>query len=280
MRQYGLARGDDNRLEFAHRHLVFLMGENVNKNLQRLAAALVLSTTAVAVATAADTIIPQVSGTYTVEAYEPLPWYASAKIGVALPGTINMTATAPALPDLNGDATFNPGIAGAVALGKYLTPNVRAEVELALANNPGNSFTGTFVGFPGQTTGSLTGSVTTTTLMAMGYYEFTQFDDLVPYLSAGVGVANVNSNLTYNDPGALGFPINGTITGNSMVIAGRIGAGFQYALSDSLDITADYTALLGSRATLTYTDVGGVFTRNVSAGVMGHALAIGIKGRF
>ena len=259
---------------------MLLLGGILKNQLLAATSAVAVSMMFVAATTAADLVIPEISGSVTSEISEPLSWYASAKIGVALPGTISMTATAAAAPDLTGDASFNPGVAGAVALGKYLAPNVRAEVELAIANNSGSSFTGAFAGFPGQTTGALTGSVTTTTLMAMGYYEFSQFGDFVPYLSAGAGVANVNANLTYNDPGALGFPINGSITGNSLVFAGRVGAGFQYALSDSIDLTADYTALFGARANLTYTDVGGVFTRNVSAGVMGHAVAVGLKARF
>ena len=245
-----------------------------------MAAALAASLLGVTVVCAADQALPQVDAIYMADDAAALGWYASAKIGVALPGTINMTATAGGLPDLTGDARFKAGVAGAVAVGKYLAPNIRAEAELAVANNAGDSFSGAFAGVPGQTTGSLTGSVTTVSVMAMGYYEFSQFGDFVPYLSAGLGAANISSNLTYNDPGALGFPINGTITGSSTVFAGRVGAGFQYALSDSVDLTADYTLLVGSRANLTYTDAGGAGTRNVSASVLGHALALGLKARF
>lgn len=243
-----------------------------------MAAALAVSLLGVSAACAADQALPQVDAIYMADDAAALNWYASAKIGVALPGTINMTATAGGLPDLNGDARFKAGIAGAVAVGKYLAPNFRAEAELAVANNAGDSFSGTFAGF-GPTSGSLTGSVTTVSAMAMGYYEFSQFGDFVPYLSAGLGAANVSSNLTYNDPVSFGG-INGTITGSSTVFAGRIGAGFQYALSDNVDLTADYTLLVGSRANLTYTNAGGVGNRNVSASVLGHALALGLKARF
>ncbi len=245
-----------------------------------MAAALAVSLLGVSAACAADQALPQVDAIYMADDAATLNWYASAKIGVALPGTINMTATAGGLPDLNGDARFKAGIAGAVAVGKYLAPNFRAEAELAVANNAGDSFTGAFAGVAGQTTGTLTGSVTTVSVMAMGYYEISQFGDFVPYLSAGLGAANINSNLTYNDPGALGFAINGTITGSSTVFAGRVGAGFQYALSDNVELTADYTLLVGSRANLTFTGAGGVGNRNVNASVLGHVLAVGLKARF
>jgi len=243
-----------------------------------LAASLAALLVGVTASAAADQALPQAGAVYMAGNGAELSWYASAKIGVALPGTINMTATATGLPELTGDAHFNAGMAGAVAVGKYLTPNFRAEAELAIANNEGDSFSGTFAGF-GPTSGTLSGSVTTVSVMAMGYYEFSQFGDFVPYLSAGLGAANVSSELTYNDPVSFGG-INGTITGDSTIFAGRLGAGFQYALSDNVDLTADYTLLIGSRANFTYTNASGIGNRNVSAGVLGHALALGLKARF
>jgi opacity protein-like surface antigen len=241
-----------------------------------LAAGLAAVFLGVTATSAADLVLPKGSAVYMADE-TGLSWYVSAKLGVALPGTIDLTATAAGLPDLTGDAHFKAGPAGAVAIGKYFTPNFRAEAELGVAKNDGDSFSGTFAGF-GPTSGTLTGSVTTVSVMAMGYYEFTQFGDFVPYLSAGLGAANVSSDLTYNDPVSFGG-ISGTITGNSTVFAGRIGAGFQYAVSDNIDLTADYTLLVGSRVSLNYTNTGGIGTRNVSAGVLGHALALGLKAR-
>ncbi|MGB3025499.1 outer membrane protein [Paradevosia shaoguanensis] len=214
-------------------------------------------------------------GTVTAASIDPLPWYVSGKAGIALPGTININATGFG-GAITGKSTFDPGFAGAVAIGKYITPEVRAELELGLAQNAGKSFDGN-LGFFGPANGPLSGNVTTTTLMAMGYYEFTQFGNFVPYLSAGVGVANVNSDLTFTD--TVGFS-SGTITGSSTVIAGRVGAGFQFKVADSIDITADYTAMLGNNANFTFNSAFGGFPTNITSSVMGHALAAGIKGRF
>jgi opacity protein-like surface antigen len=246
--------------------------------LRRLSAVLAVALLGGTTAYAADLRPPAAGSVYVGGGATDLGWYASAKFGVALPGTINLTATAAGLPDLTGDAHFKPGLAGAVAVGKYLAPNFRAEAELAVANNSGDTFSGTFAGF-GPTSGTLSGSVTTVSAMAMGYYEFTQFGDFVPYLSGGVGAANVSSNLTYNDPVSFGG-ISGTITGDSTVFAGRIGAGFKFAVSDNLDLTGDYTLLAGTRANLTFTNTAGPGTRNVNAGVFGHALALGLSARF
>lgn len=227
-------------------------------------------------ATAADFESPDFVGVVTQEG-DVLPWYASAKAGVALPGSISVTATGGGFGDLEGTSSFNAGFAGSIALGKYITPNVRAELELGLARNSGNSFEGEVDGLLPTSSGPLTGDVTTTTLMAIGYYEFTNFGDFVPYLSAGIGGANVHSDLTFDDDAGI---MSGTITGNSLVFAARIGAGFQFAITDSIDLTAEYTALIGSNATFTWDSPGGGFTREVSSRVMGHALAVGLKGRF
>ncbi|MFD1941620.1 outer membrane beta-barrel protein [Paradevosia shaoguanensis] len=215
-------------------------------------------------------------GTVTAASIDPLPWYVSGKAGIALPGTININATGFG-GAITGKSTFDPGFAGAVAIGKYITPEVRAELELGLAQNAGKSFDGN-LGLLGPVSGALSGNVTTTTLMAMGYYEFTQFGNFVPYLSAGVGVANVNSDLTFTDAAPGGS--SGTITGSSTVIAGRVGAGFQFKVADSIDITADYTAMLGNNANFTFNSAFGGFPTNITSSVMGHALAAGIKGRF
>lgn len=246
----------------------------MTKTFLTAASAFLISVSLVGAAAAADLRLP-VSGAAVIESVgDELPWYASAKIGVALPGTITLVVTPAGFPNLDGEAKFGAGFAGLVAVGKYLSPNVRAEVELLVANNSGQSFAGTFVGGP-ATSGTLTGSVTTTALMLTGYYEFTDFGDFVPYLSAGIGAANVNSNLTYADPAFAAA--DGTITGNSTGVAVRVGAGFNYALSDAVDVTVDYSALLGARANLNF---NGIAAGNVTADVMGHMIGVGIKAKF
>lgn len=247
----------------------------MNKIVVPLAGALAIL--ACGAASAADLDAGPVVGVVTYEAGDALPWYGSAKVGVALPGSINVTATGGGFGDLEGTSTFNAGFAGSIALGKYITPNVRAELELGVARNSGDSFEGEVAGLLPTSSGSLTGDVTTTTLMAIGYYEFTDLGDFVPYLSAGIGGANVHSDLTFDDDAGI---TSGTITGSSLVFAARIGAGFQYAITDSVDLTAEYTALIGTNATFTWDAPAGGFTREVSSNVMGHALSVGLKGRF
>jgi opacity protein-like surface antigen len=227
-------------------------------------------------AASAQEAIPTGSATYDTSAVDSLPWYVSGKVGVALPGTIDTHSVNGFGVGPSGKSTFDAGFAGSVAVGKYFTQQVRAELELGLATNAGRSFEGTYP-WGAPSSGPLDGNVTTTTVMVVGYYDFTQLGDFVPYLSAGLGGAHVNSDLTYTDN--TGFS-SGTITGSSLVLAARIGAGFQYKIADSINLTVDYAALFGGEASLTHQDPFGLPASTVTSNVMGHALAIGLKGSF
>lgn len=244
----------------------------MNKNF--IAAVGVLSALACGAASAQEAVSAG-AVVYDTAAFDALPWYVSGKIGIALPGTIDTTSVTGFGVGPSGKSTFDAGIAGAIAVGKHITSQIRAELELGIASNAGRSFEGTYP-WGGASSGTLDGNVTTTTAMVLGYYDFTQFGDFVPYLSAGLGAANVNSNLTYTD--TVGFS-SGTITGSSMVAAARIGAGFQYQIADSVSLTVDYTALFGGQASFTHNAVFGGPT-TVNSSVMAHALAVGVKGNF
>jgi opacity protein-like surface antigen len=239
----------------------------VNKFLVTLIGA--FSVAACGAASAADMII------ITPPAVDVLPWYVSGKVGIALPGTIESTSTTAFGVGGSGTSTFDAGFAGAVAVGKYFTPELRGEVELGLASNAGRSFEGTDA-FGFASSGTLTGNVTTTTLMVGGAYDFTQFGDFVPYLSGGLGIAHVNTDLTLDD--TTGFA-SGTITGASTVFAARAGVGFEYKLTDAVSFTTDYTVLVGGEVTSTHTDLFGTES-TVTSNLMGHALAVGIRGSF
>lgn len=258
--------------EGAEDNVLNLLEGDVNKNF--VAAVGVLSVLACGAASAQEAV-PSGSVVYDAAAFDALPWYVSGKVGIALPGTIDTTSVTGFGVGPSGKSSFDAGFAGAVAVGKHISPQVRAELELGIAINAGRSFEGTYP-WGAPSSGSLDGNVTTTTAMALGYYDFTQFGNFVPYLSAGLGAAHVSSNLTYTD--TVGFS-SGTITGSSMVPAARIGAGFQYKIVDSMDLTVDYTALFGGQAAFTHNDAFGGST-TVNSSVMAHALAVGVKGSF
>ena len=241
----------------------------MNKVLVTLVGAVSMAACGVAAAQDAASI------TYDTSAVDALPWYVSAKVGVALPGTIEST-TINIMGNGTGKSTFDAGFAGAFAVGMNLTPDIRAELEIAHASNAGRSFEGTDA-FGNPSSGTLTGHATTTTVMLVGAYDFTHFGDFVPYLSAGVGVAHVNSNLTYDETVGFGMT-DGTITGSNTVLAARVGVGFNYELTDAISISADYAALFGGETTFTHT---GVFsTSTVKSNFMAHALTAGIKAKF
>lgn len=219
---------------------------------------------------------------YDTSAFDALPWYVSGKAGVALPGTITSTTTFTGFGPVqtgSGDTTFDPGIAGAVSVGKYFTPELRGELEVGFASNAGRSFKGTDV-FGNPSEGTLSGNVNTTTLMIAGYYDFTQFGDFVPHLSAGLGLAHVTSNLTYTETVGFGSA-PGTITGSSTVPAARLGAGFEYHVSDAITFSADYTLIVGGDTSFTHTPTAApANTSTVSSRLMSHAIAAGFTAKF
>jgi opacity protein-like surface antigen len=204
-------------------------------------------------------------------------WYVSAQVGVALPGTISVTSAGGgpfAVPGLSGNATFRPGFAGAVAVGRFFSDGIRAELALGASNNEAESFNGNFAGGFGPIVGAMTGSVTTVAAVAVGYYEFQGLDSIRPYLSAGAGFAVVNANnLT-----VAGQP--GTISGTSVVPVVRVGAGLNVQVAENLDLFADYTLMAGTSATFDYNVPGFGFVRNVSGQVLGHVLSVGLRGHF
>ena len=244
------------------------MVKQMNCSFLRVAGAMVLGATLGTSALAQDAI--------DTSAIDALPFSITVRGGVALPGTINIDSAVASngFPAFSGTITFDPGPAVGIAIGTALTDELRAEVELDIANNRAisNSFTFTN-GF--TATGTMTGSVTTTALMAVGYYDFTQFGDFVPYLSGGVGIVNVFTNDLVSSVNT-----DGTTTGNSTVPALRLGAGFDFAVSENVSVGADYVAILGARSSLTFNDPVGGFTRAITADTVGHALSVHLKATF
>jgi opacity protein-like surface antigen len=212
----------------------------------------------------------------SIDSGDALPWYLSAKIGAALPGKVDMTGTFAGFPTLNGEARFNTGIAGFLAFGKHITSNFRAEVEFGGVQYGGRSFSGSFAGTAFTTSGPLGGDVNMFSGAVLASYEFGQFGIFKPHVTAGIGAARIKSNLTYTDPA---LALNGAIVGSDTVFIGRLGAGFDVAVTDNASITFDYGAMLGSKADFTYMQTG-IIPRNMRAEVRGHAITGGIRLKF
>lgn len=209
---------------------------------------------------------------------DALAWYASAKIGVALPGELDTRS--PGTVNLNGKTRFKAGVEGSLAIGRYLTPNVRAEVEAAYGYNEADSFTGTVTAPAGAggnrtfTGAAMTGNVQRITVSALGYYDFTQFGDFVPYVGAGAGVSRITATNLSVTGGA------GTVSGTDTVPVLQAAIGFNYNISDSFAFGLEYNAQIGPEAKATYDLPAPLADQTLYTKVMSHALSASLTGKF
>ena len=85
------------------------------------------------------------------------------------------------------------------------------------------------------TTSLLNGNLTSTTLMANGYYDFKSSSPFTPYLGMGLGAANVEiKNIT----GPLGNDLNYSV--DDSVFAYQFIAGCSYAINKNIALDISY----------------------------------------
>lgn len=208
-------------------------------------------------------------------------FYLTAKVGVALPGDLDVSASAASANGygpFSGEISFDPGPMFSAGVGMIFTPNIRGELELGYAQNKASSYSFDNVAVPN---GWATGTVSTTSLAAVGYYDFHQFGGFVPYLSAGIAAVHVRT-----DDLVVQTNTDGTTRGSDTVAAVRLGAGVNYAVTEKVSLGLDYFALIGGESKLTFTDpigpggAGSPFSRTITSDTMGHALSAKLSVKF
>lgn len=115
-------------------------------------------------------------------------------------------------PILTTDLGFGFG----AFIGGKVTPNVRLEGEIGYRANDLKSFGGTGVG----------GEVTSLAFMANGYYDIPVQSALIPYIGAGIGLADVEMDGLRND--------------SDTVLAFQLMAGGAIPVSPTVALTAEY----------------------------------------
>lgn len=144
---------------------------------------------------------------------------------------------------------FDKGYLFSGAMGYRLSNNLRIEGELSYRkadiDNQTVSVAGLSVAVGDYAT--VSGSVSTTALMANLAYDF-EVDGLKPYLLGGIGAAKVSIN---------DAKINSTAIADDSdtVLAFQIGAGVNYAVSETVDIGIGYRYM--RTADPSFTDAGG-----------------------
>lgn len=156
--------------------------------------------------------------------------YVSLNIGPAF--AYDMDISEPNLNSIPATLKFDldTGLTLSTSIG-YDANFFRYELELLYQKNDLDTYN--YNDTTGSVTGALNSDVTSLALMFNGYFDIRSFSNVVPYLTAGVGMANV-------DMSATSLNLNGVVTaidGDDNVFAYQVGIGAAYAINEI--ITAD-----------------------------------------
>jgi opacity protein-like surface antigen len=151
--------------------------------------------------------------------------YVSGDIGFTL--LDDATYTEPGVPDM--ELEHDPGYALAAALG-YQFANARVEWEISYQENDFDKASMTGVG-----SANATGDMSCLAFLINGYYDFHNQTAFTPFISAGLGIADVDLN-DFNILGS-GVP---SYSADDTVFAYQMGAGVGYAVNEKVTIEAKY----------------------------------------
>jgi opacity protein-like surface antigen len=157
--------------------------------------------------------------------------YVSLNIGPAF--AYDMDISEPSLNSIPATLDFDldTGLTLSTSIG-YDANFFRYELELLYQKNDLDTYN---INSPdGSATGALNGDITSLALMFNGYFDIRSFSNVVPYLTAGVGFANVEmSSISLNVPGET---VN-AIGDDDNVFAYQVGIGVAYNVNET--VTAD-----------------------------------------
>jgi opacity protein-like surface antigen len=200
-----------------------------------------LGTTAIA-GHAADLWVPQpgyrgsLKDTYAPQYVKPLGWYLRGDFGWAANNDPDVTGvwTSPlgdgsvGLDDTSFGSTWSVG----GGIGRYLTPNIRA--DFTFDHRFESDVSAGSLGLAGQT------GLTSNVLLVNAYYDFGSRSGITPYVGAGIGAANHHT--TPVSLPALGLT-DITEENDSWTFAGALMAGLTFNVSERVSIDAGYRFL-------------------------------------
>lgn len=126
-------------------------------------------------------------------------------------------------------ADFEPSAGAAARLG-YRYSEWRAELEFAYRYVEVDSL---------DSKSNVSGDANVYNFMVNGAYDFDVSETWAPYVLAGVGVLYADGDLKFNDD-------NGRLqshSGDGVTVAGQLGIGVSYALSEEVDLVGGYSIL-------------------------------------
>jgi opacity protein-like surface antigen len=178
--------------------------------------------------------------------------YIGGGFGIAAYPDADLTVPGVGTAELSSDSGFMVGLALGTKIGSF-----RLEGEVAYRTNDADRLSG-----PGGSA-SVTGDVTTTSLLANGYFDIGSSGPITPFIGAGLGFANV------------AVDSSGLADDSDTVFAYQFIAGVGFSVNPRLTLDLSYKYLGTSTPSFTSVD-GYEFDLDYSS----HAVQIGMRYAF
>ena len=163
---------------------------------------------------------------FSATVYSAEGLYMSGNIGFAMASDSDLTDST--VPGVTVNTEFDTGLAFGAALG-YDFNRFRMEGEISYQTNDVDKIGAQGVFF------SATGDATALSFLINGYYDFKNSSKLTPYISAGLGFAQVE----FNNLNISGLGFSGS-NDEDTVFAYQIGMGIGYAVTEKVTIDLKY----------------------------------------
>jgi opacity protein-like surface antigen len=163
---------------------------------------------------------------FSAPVYSAEGLYMSGNIGFAMASDSDLTDST--VPDITVNIEFDTGLLFGAALG-YDFNRFRVEGEISYQKNDIDKIGALGVFF------EATGDATALSFLINGYYDFVNSSAFTPYISAGLGYAQIKFN-NLNISGS-GFPDS---SDDDSVLAYQIGVGVGYAVTEKVTIDVKY----------------------------------------
>jgi len=157
-----------------------------------------------------------------------------------------------------GDISLDNDVNVTFAIGTNITENIRGELELSYRQPDADTLTI-------NGTGSFTaaGDVETTAVLLNGYYDFMPNETFSPYVSAGLGVAQHDADVSAGG--------TSLISDDDTVFAYQLGAGVNVAVADDISLFGGYRYFATEDAS---------FANNTDVEYAAHELRVGVRYSF
>jgi opacity protein-like surface antigen len=163
---------------------------------------------------------------FSAPVYSAEGLYMSGNIGFAMASDSDLTDST--VPGITVNIEFDTGLLFGAALG-YDFNRFRVEGEISYQKNDIDKIGALGVFF------EATGDATALSFLINGYYDFVNSSAFTPYISAGLGYAQIKFN-NLNISGS-GFPDS---SDDDSVLAYQIGVGVGYAVTEKVTIDVKY----------------------------------------